>query len=181
MCSSLSLSPDPTLTVEAVAAALQTVRDYWVGVAVELGVPDSIHVHLLISASHSTDEEQKKALAEYFISTLPAPSWSTLAGALYYRKEKAALQAVSSHLQREDGTLACGGGWIHVHTVQCMYTQCVLRCAIDTPIKYRTYSVTTLLKLIVTTRGWDLQIHTYTNWHLEPLRMFCSHFHILWS
>ena len=140
MCSSLSLSPDPTLTVEAVAAALQTVR-YWWGVAVELGVPGSIRHS--ITASHSTAEEQKKALAEYFISTLPAPSWSTLAGALYFWEDEAALQAVSSHLQREDGTLACGGGWIYVHTVQCTYTQCVLRCGVDTPIKYRVYGVTT--------------------------------------
>ena len=130
----LSLSPDPTLTVEAVAAVLQTMED-WEVVAVWLGVPGPILVS--ISDSHSTAEEQKKALAEYFISALPAPSWSTLAGALYYREDEAALQAVSSHLQREDGTLACGGGWIHVHTVQCMYTQCVLRCALDTPIKYR--------------------------------------------
>ena len=131
-CVPLSLSPDPTLTVEAVAAALlQTVRG-WLGVAGWLGVPDSILVS--ISDSHSTAEEQKKALAEHFISTLPAPSWSTLAEALFYMEEEAALQAASSHLQREDGTLACGGGWIHVHTVQCMYTQCVLRCA---SIKYR--------------------------------------------
>ena len=134
MCSSLSLSPDPTLTVEAVAAALQTVR-YWEVVAGWLGVP--VPIRHSISASHSTDEDRNKALAEYFISTLHAPSWSTLAGVLYYEEEEAALQAVSSHLQREDGTLACGGGWIHVHTVQCMYTQCVLRCALDTPIKYR--------------------------------------------
>ena len=111
MCSSLSLSPDPTLTVEAVAAALQTVG-YWEGVAVRLEVPGSIRVS--ISASQSTAEEQIKALAEYFISTLPSPSWSTLAGALYYKGEGAALQAISSHLQREDGTIACGGGWIHI-------------------------------------------------------------------
>ena len=132
MCS--SLSPDPTLTVEAVAATLQTVGD-WKWVAGWLRMPLSIQRS--IRASHSTAEEQKKALAEYFISALPAPSWSTLAGALYCYKEESALQAVRSHLQREDGMLACGGGWIHVHTVQCMYTQCVLRCALDTPIKYR--------------------------------------------
>ena len=128
MCSSLSLSPDPTLTVEAVAAALQTVRN-WEGVTDLLGVPGSIEHS--IADSHSAAEEQIKALAEYFISTLPAPSWSTLARVLYYKELEGALQAVSSHLQREDGTLACSGGWIHVHTV------CVEVCIIDTPIKYR--------------------------------------------
>ena len=125
----LSLSPDPTLTVEAIVAALMGkphAAEWW-WVAHWLGVPSSVRDS--ISASHSTSEEQTKALAEYFISTLPAPSWSTLAGPLYWKEEKAALQAVSSHLQREDGTLACGGGWIHVHTVQCMYTQvCVDVC-----------------------------------------------------
>ena len=126
---SLSLSPDPTLTVEAVAAALQTVGD-WRGVALWLEVPDSIRYS--IRDSHSTAEEQKKALAQYFTSTLPAASWSLLAGALYWCKEEAVLQAVSSHLQREDGTLACGGGWIHVHT-QCMCKQCMLRCVLDIP------------------------------------------------
>ena len=101
---SLSLSPDPTLTVEAVAAALQTVNlsGDWKDLADYLAVPYSIRD----SVTHSTAEEQNKELAKYFISLHPAPSWSTLAGALYYSEEEAAIQAVSSHLQREDGTLA---------------------------------------------------------------------------
>ena len=96
-----SLSPDPTLTVEAVAAALQTVKEWW-RIAEWLEVPYSIQHS--IRASHSTDGERKKALAEYFINTLPAPSWRSLAGALSCCEDTAALQAVSSHLQREDGT-----------------------------------------------------------------------------
>ena len=137
---SLSLSPDSTLTVEAVAAALQTVGD-WRAVAHWLEVPGSIRAS--IRASHSTAEEQKKALAQYFTNALPAASWSLLAGALYCYKEEAAVQAVSSHLQREDSTLACGGGWIHVHT-QCMCKQCMLRCVLDIPQSSATSSQSSL-------------------------------------
>ena len=55
--------------------------------------------------------------------SLYTPLWCSLAGAFYRCEERAALQAVSSHLQREDGMLACGGGWIHVHShcTQSMY------------------------------------------------------------
>ena len=50
-------------------------------------------------------QQQQVALASYCIDFLPRFSWSTLAGALYYCMEKAALQAARRYLKREEGKL----------------------------------------------------------------------------
>ena len=57
----------------------------------------------VIRDSHRGDRECKTALAEYFVSSMPGASWTTLACALYHEEESAALLAVGRHLKEEKG------------------------------------------------------------------------------
>ena len=94
------LSPDPTLTVASVTAVLESVGN-WYGLGHWLDVPQPVRD--VIRRSHRGDRECKTALAEYFVSRMPGASWTTLAGALYYKEESAALLAVGRHLTEEKG------------------------------------------------------------------------------
>ena len=96
------LSPDPTLTVASVTAVLESVGNLSrLGVWLEVPRP----VLDVIRGSHRGDRERKTALAKYFVSSMPCASWTTLAGALYYKEESAALLAVGRHLKEEKGWL----------------------------------------------------------------------------
>ena len=92
------LSPDPTRTVASVTAVLESVGD-WYGLGHWLGVPEPVQD--VIRGSHRDDS--KTALAEYFVNSVPVASWTTLASALYYKEESAALLAVGRHLKEEKG------------------------------------------------------------------------------
>ena len=94
------LSPDPTLTVASVTAVMESVGD-WYGLGLWLDVPRPVRD--VIRGSHRGDRECKTALAEYFVSSVPGASWTTLAGALYHKEESAALLAVGRHLKEEKG------------------------------------------------------------------------------
>lgn len=69
----------------------------------QLGVPWSKQVE--IRQQHHSLSQQQVALARYTVDFLPRISWSTLAGALYYCEEKAALQAAGRYIKREEGKL----------------------------------------------------------------------------
>ena len=94
------LSPDPTLTVASVTAVLESVGD-WYGLGDWLDVPRPVLD--MIRGSDRGDRECEIALAEYFVSSMPGASWTTLAGALYHEEESAALLAVGRHLKEEKG------------------------------------------------------------------------------
>ena len=96
----LPLSPEPTLTVASITAVMESVGDLD-GLGGWLDVP--LPVQDVIKHSHHGDRERKTALAEYFVNSVPGASWITLAGALYYRTEGAALLAVGRHLKKEKG------------------------------------------------------------------------------
>ena len=94
------LSPDSTLTVASVIAVLESVGN-WYRLGLWLGVPRPVRD--VIRGRHRGDRECKTALAKYFVSSVPGASWTTLAGALYYSQESAALLAVGRHLKEEKG------------------------------------------------------------------------------
>ena len=84
----------------SVTAVLESVGNwYWLGHW--LDVPDPVRD--VIRDSNRGDRECKTALAEYFVSSVPGASWTTLAGALYHQEESAALLAVGRHLKEEKG------------------------------------------------------------------------------
>ena len=63
-----------------------------------LGVPVSVRNEIRDSTDYKTEEEKKAALLQYFLDHVPMASWQTVAGALHYREEKAALQMVQPFL-----------------------------------------------------------------------------------
>ena len=50
-------------------------------------------------------QQSREPLASYCVDFLPGFSWSTLAGALYYCEEEAALKAARRYIEREEGKL----------------------------------------------------------------------------
>ena len=48
------------------------------------------------SIVYQTVDEKKEALLLYYLYTMPMASWPSVAGALYMREEKTALQAVKN-------------------------------------------------------------------------------------
>lgn len=99
---------DPTLTVDNVNRVIsETVKNwddgvYAYGLAGELLVP--LTVQESIKKQYTSMELQKKALVNYWINFLFNASWATLAGALYFLDEKAALKiCVKEFLQMDQG------------------------------------------------------------------------------
>ena len=84
----------------SVTAVMESVGD-WDGLGHLLDVPGPVRV--VIRRNHRGDRERKTALAEYFVKSMPDASWTTLAGALYFMQESAALLAVGRHLKEEKG------------------------------------------------------------------------------
>ena len=82
------------------AAVIESVGN-WYELGQWLGVPRPVRV--VIRRSHRGDRARKAALTEYFVSSVPGASWTTLAGALYYGEQSAALLAVGRHLKEEKG------------------------------------------------------------------------------
>ena len=119
---SLPLSPDLTLTVARVTAALESVGDLdllggW------LGVP--LPVRDVINESHRGDRECKAALSEHFVNSVPGASWTTLAGALYYCEERKALRAVGKNFKEGKGLCGLCG---NINIARCVYSMFMYRC-----------------------------------------------------
>ena len=99
---------DPTLTINNLLQALASV-DNWYSVGCGdgygdgLGVPTPVCKEIRSSADYQTEEEKKKAMLLYYLHTVPQPSWQTVAGALYSKKEVTALEAVKVFLKHTLG------------------------------------------------------------------------------
>ena len=75
---------------------------YAYSLAGELLVP--LTVQSKIKSRHSSVEDQKAALAKYWLRIVFNASWPTLAGALYFLNEKTALNiCVKDYLDQENG------------------------------------------------------------------------------
>ena len=88
--------PDSTLTLTNMTKAVA--GGYWRYLWISLKVPDSVHNY-----SH-TDDQNVKAVMKYWLQYGPNPSWSTLAGVLYYWEEHTALKRVMEYIQQPTGT-----------------------------------------------------------------------------
>ena len=105
-----TLYSDPTFTVDNVVQVISAITGDWkdgvyaYGLAGELLVP--ITVQEKIAKRHSSVKDQQIALAKYWVRIVFNASWSTLAGALHFLDEKAALEiCVNNYLDVEQGEL----------------------------------------------------------------------------
>ena len=75
-------------------------KDWYGDFADGMGIPWTIQEQ--IKENFSIIEDQKKAMAEYWVTTLHDASWITLAGVLYHVGELSALQEVKDKFLKED-------------------------------------------------------------------------------
>jgi hypothetical protein len=64
-----------------------------------LGIPANVCNEIRRSTAYHTERERQEALLRYFLHTVPMASWLTVAGALHYREEETASQAVKDFLK----------------------------------------------------------------------------------
>ena len=93
---------DPTLTINNLCLVTASVKNWH-----ELGryrgglnVPRAVRDDIKDNTAYKTEEEKKEALLLYYLHTVPMASWPSVAGALHYREEKTALQAITVFLKR---------------------------------------------------------------------------------
>ena len=99
--------PDGTLTTSNVCQALASVKD-WHSLGHYkggLGVPHFVCDVIRLDRPNKTEEEKKTEMLVYYLHTVPQASWQTIAGALYYREEVTALEAVKRFLHHTPGQL----------------------------------------------------------------------------
>ena len=95
-----TLPADSTLTINNLRLVTSSVQDwrslgnYYCG----LGVPQSVLDEISANSAIVTKEDKKTAMLQYFLNNVPMASWQKVAGALYWRKEETALQAVKGFL-----------------------------------------------------------------------------------
>ena len=103
MCISIfpPLCADPTLTIKNLCLVTASVWSWyelgWYRGG--LGVPQAVRDEIETSTAYQTEEEEMKALLLYYLHTVPMASWQSLAGALHFREEKTALQAIKCFLK----------------------------------------------------------------------------------
>ena len=103
ICISICPTPcaDPTLTINNLRLVMASVKN-WYDLGVYYGglyVPVAVCDEIRASTAYQTEEEKKEALLLYYLDTMPMASWQNVAGALHFRKEKTALQAVKVFLK----------------------------------------------------------------------------------
>ena len=93
---------DPTLTTNNLRLVTASVEKWY-----DLGwyrgglnVPEAVCEDIRHNTAYKTEEEKKKALLLYYLRTMPMASWPSVAGALHFREEKTASQAVQIFLKR---------------------------------------------------------------------------------
>ena len=103
ICISICPTPcaDPTLTINNLRLVMASVKNwYWLGLSSGgLDVPGTVCEEIKASTAYQTEEEKKEALLLYYLHTMPMASWQNVAGALHWRKEETALQAVKAFLK----------------------------------------------------------------------------------
>ena len=92
---------DGTLTTSNVCQALASVKD-WHSLGVSVG---AVRDDIRDKRPNKTEEEKKTEMLVYYLHTVPQASWQTIAGALYYREEVTALEAVKRFLHHTPGQL----------------------------------------------------------------------------
>ena len=102
-----SLSADSTLTINNLRTVTSSVSDlYDLGsYTYGLGVPPRV-LNEISDNPAMTEEDKRTEVLLYFLRYVPMASWERVAGALYRRKEKRALQAVKEFLTASTGTSA---------------------------------------------------------------------------
>ena len=117
---------DGTLTTSNVCQALASVKN-WYGLGVYFGgllVPTAVGDDIRDNQPNKTEEEKKTEMLVYYLHTMPQASWQTIAGALYYRKEVTALEAVKRFLHHTPGQLTHDTqlsiiSYVHIHAQLC--------------------------------------------------------------
>ena len=102
-----TLCADPTLTINNLRHVTSSVQDWYdLGhYLYGLGVPESVRDEIKEDPA-LTEEEKKTKVLLYFLHNAPMASWERVAGALYWRKEERALQAVKEFLPVSPGQCA---------------------------------------------------------------------------
>ena len=98
---------DGTLTTSNVCQALASVKN-WYSLGYNYGgldVPGPVCDKIKDNRPNKTEEEKKTEMLVYYLHTMPQASWQTIAGALYYREEVTALEAVKRFLHHAPGQL----------------------------------------------------------------------------
>ena len=103
ICISICPTPcaDPTLTINNLRLVMASVKN-WHNLGLSVGglsVPTAVCNEIRYSTAYQTEEEKKEALLLYYLDTMPMASWQNVAGALHWRKEVTALQAVKVFLK----------------------------------------------------------------------------------
>ena len=104
ICISICPTPcaDPTLTINNLRLVMASVKDWYdlgLGLYGGLCVPVAVRDEISASTAYQTEEEKKEALLLYYLDTMPMASWQNVAGALHYKEEETALQAVKVFLK----------------------------------------------------------------------------------
>ena len=92
---------DPTLTINnlrLVTASVENWYDLGQDYGGSLNVPRAVCDDIRDNTAYKTEEEKKVALLLYYLHTMPMASWPSVAGALHFREEKTASQAVKIFL-----------------------------------------------------------------------------------
>ena len=96
---------DSTLTVDAATrVVLITTKDWYGEFADAMGIPWTIQEQIRGNIQSSVDDH-KRAMMEYWVTTLHDASWITLAGVLYFLGEESALQEAKKFRKKRKGTL----------------------------------------------------------------------------
>ena len=93
---------DPTLTINNLRLVTASVKN-WYDLGQYTGglnVPTAVCDDITNNTAYKTEEQKKEALLLYYLHTMPMALWPSVAGALHYRKEKTALQAINVFLKR---------------------------------------------------------------------------------
>ena len=98
MCSDyhISVSPDPTLTVDDVTEVINKIEGDKVEVMRWLGVPVSLREE--IEKRYSTDSEKSCVYADYYVHVHPDASWKHLTETLCIEGELTAAKESKSHM-----------------------------------------------------------------------------------
>ena len=106
LCVCMFFLSDGTLTTSNVCQALASVEEWRsLGYATGLDVPGAVCDDIRDNRPNKTEEEKKTEMLVYYLHTMPQASWQTIAGALYYREEVTALEAVKRFLHHTPGQL----------------------------------------------------------------------------
>ena len=102
-----SLCADSTLTINNLRTVTSSVRDWYrLGdYDYGLGVPTPVLDEITANPA-MTEEDKRTEVLLYFLRNVPMASWEMVAGALYYREEERAVQAVKKFLTVSTGTSA---------------------------------------------------------------------------